>query len=166
MSVEYIVESDVIIRAVDKPFPDRQFMGSFPTSEMAYAYVEKYLADTKDLHTYFTRQFLSSNTELEERIKQNKDKKNVCSEKELIYKELNNIFGESGVKKSIISNIFVFINNLVYLKISQQYRGNCNLEFWNIFYKIHASLLNRSNNSVCFSFFNGDIFITKSKRRF
>lgn len=70
MPVEYIVESDVIIRAVDKPFPDRQFMGSFSTSEMAYAYVEKYLADTKDLHTYFTRQFLSSNTELEERIKE------------------------------------------------------------------------------------------------
>jgi len=72
MPVEYIVESDVIIRAVDKPFPDRQFMGCFPTAEMAYAYVEKYLADTKDLHTYFTRQFLSLNTELEERIKESR----------------------------------------------------------------------------------------------
>jgi hypothetical protein len=72
MPIEYIVESDVIIRAVDKPFPDRQFMGCFPTAEMAYAYVEKYLSDTKDLHTYFTRQFLSSNTELEERIKESR----------------------------------------------------------------------------------------------
>lgn len=69
MPVEYIVESDVIIRAVDKPFPERQFMGSFPTAEMAYTYVEKYLVDTKDLHTYFTRQYLSPKTELDERIK-------------------------------------------------------------------------------------------------
>ncbi len=66
---EYIVESDVIIRAVDKPFPERQFMGSFPTAEMAYLYVEKYLTDTKDLHTYFTRQYLCPKTEYEERIR-------------------------------------------------------------------------------------------------
>lgn len=65
---EYIVESDVIIRAVDKPFPERQFMASFPTLEMAYNYVEKYLTDTKDLHTYFSRQFLCKNDELEERV--------------------------------------------------------------------------------------------------
>lgn len=72
MAVEYIVESDVIIRAVDKPFPERQFMGSFPTSEMAYIYVEKYLTDTRDLHTYFTRQYVCPKSELEERIKESR----------------------------------------------------------------------------------------------
>ncbi len=72
MPIEYIVESDVIIRAVDKPFPDRQFMGCFPTSEMAYTYVEKYLTDTRDLHTYFTRQFVCPKDELEDRIKENR----------------------------------------------------------------------------------------------
>ena len=68
MSSEYIVESDIIIRAVDKPFPERQFMGSFPSAEMAYAYIEKYLTDTKDLHTYFTRQYICTKDEYEERI--------------------------------------------------------------------------------------------------
>jgi hypothetical protein len=68
MLSEYIVESDIIIRAVDKPFPEKQFMGSFSTSEMAYAYIEKYLTDTKDLHTYFTRQYICSKDEYEERI--------------------------------------------------------------------------------------------------
>jgi len=61
----YIVESDVIIRAVDKPFPNRVVMGVFPTADMAYQFIEKYLADTKDLHTYFTRQNLCSKEEYE-----------------------------------------------------------------------------------------------------
>jgi len=61
----YIVESDVIIRAVDKPFPNRVVMGAFPTADMAYQFIEKYLADTKDLHTYFTRQNLCSKEEYE-----------------------------------------------------------------------------------------------------
>ena len=65
---EFIVESDVIIRAVDKPFPDRQFIASFPTAEMAYLYIQKSLKDTKDLHTYFSRQFLCNRDELNERI--------------------------------------------------------------------------------------------------
>lgn len=61
----YIVESDVIIRAVDKPFPNRVVMGVFPTADMAYQFIEKYLADTKDLHTYFARQNLCSKEEYE-----------------------------------------------------------------------------------------------------
>ena len=65
---EFIVESDVIIRAVDKPFPDRQFMGKFPSAEMAYDYIEKYLTDTKDLHTYFTRQYLCPKDDYQQRI--------------------------------------------------------------------------------------------------
>lgn len=58
--MSYVVESDVIIRAVDKPFPDRVILGVFPTAEQAYHFVEKYLADTKELHTYFTRQHMCS----------------------------------------------------------------------------------------------------------
>jgi hypothetical protein len=67
---QFIVESDVIIRAVDKPFPQRQLMGVFPTSEQAYQYVEKYLSDTKELHTYFVRQFICEKDEFPEFMKQ------------------------------------------------------------------------------------------------
>ncbi len=65
---EYIVESDVIIRAVDKPFPERQAIASFQSIEMAFMYIEKSLKDTKDLHTYFCRQFICRRDELMERI--------------------------------------------------------------------------------------------------
>jgi hypothetical protein len=61
----YIVESEVIIRAVDRPFPNRIVLGVFSTSEHAYHFIEKYLADTKELHTYFTRQNLCSKEEYE-----------------------------------------------------------------------------------------------------
>ena len=63
--MSYVVESDVIIRAVDKPFSNRVLLGVFPTADMAYQFVEKYLADTKELHTYFTRQTLCSPDEYE-----------------------------------------------------------------------------------------------------
>ncbi len=64
----YIVESEVIIRTVDKPFPNRVILGAFATSEQAYHFIEKYLADTKELHTYFTRQNLCSKEEYESLI--------------------------------------------------------------------------------------------------
>jgi len=72
--MDFVVESEVIIRAVDKPFNERQSMGSFATSELAYQFVEKYLQDTKDLHTYFTRQYIcprtvDNKTEYEDRIR-------------------------------------------------------------------------------------------------
>ena len=66
--MDYVVESEVIIRAVDKPFNERQIMSSFSTSELAYQFVEKYLQDTKDLHTYFTRQYLCPKSEYNDRI--------------------------------------------------------------------------------------------------
>lgn len=67
--MNFIVESEVIIRAVDKPFNERQIMGSFPTGEIAYQFIEKYLQDTKDLHTYFSRTYLCPKEEYEERIR-------------------------------------------------------------------------------------------------
>jgi hypothetical protein len=67
--MEFIVESEVIIRAVDKPFNERQILGSFQTSELAYHFIEKYIQDTKDLHTYFSRHYLCPKEEYEERIR-------------------------------------------------------------------------------------------------
>lgn len=68
--MDFIVESDVIIRAVDKPFNERQILGSFPTGELAYLFIEKYLQDSKDLHTYFSRTYLCPKDEYEERIRE------------------------------------------------------------------------------------------------
>ena len=65
----FIVESDVIIRAVDKPFHQRQVLGVFPTSELAYQFIEKYLGDTKELHTYFTRQYICPKEDYAEHLK-------------------------------------------------------------------------------------------------
>jgi hypothetical protein len=66
--MDYIVESEVIIRAVDKPFGDRLQLGVFPSSDLAYQFIEKYLGDTKELHTYFSRQHICPRDELEDRI--------------------------------------------------------------------------------------------------
>jgi len=66
--MEFIVESDIIIRTVDKPFNERQILGSFNTSEQAYQYIEKYLQDSKELHTYFSRTYLCPKEEYEDRI--------------------------------------------------------------------------------------------------
>lgn len=68
--MDFIVESDIIIRAVDKPFNERQILGSFPTGELAYIFIEKYLQDSKDLHTYFSRTYLCPKDEYEERIRE------------------------------------------------------------------------------------------------
>ena len=68
MNTEYIVESDITIRAVDKPFAQRQPMGVFFHLEDAYRFIEKYIGDTKALHTYFSRSFLCAKVELEDRV--------------------------------------------------------------------------------------------------
>ena len=68
--MDFIVESEVIIRAVDKPFNERQQLGAFPTADVAYHFIEKYLMDSKDLHTYFSRQYLCPREEYEDRIRE------------------------------------------------------------------------------------------------
>lgn len=68
--MDFIVESEVIIRAVDKPFNERQVLGSFPTGELAYQFIEKYLQDSKDLHTYFSRTYLCPKEDYEELIRE------------------------------------------------------------------------------------------------
>lgn len=72
MNTEYIVESDITIRAVDKPFAQRQPMGVFFSVEEAYRFIEKYLSDTKALHTYFSRNYLCAKEDVEDRIQQGK----------------------------------------------------------------------------------------------
>jgi len=64
----YIVESDFIIRAVDKPIHQRNILGQFTSADIAYQFIEKYLGDTKELHTYFTRQMLCSKEDYSEYI--------------------------------------------------------------------------------------------------
>ena len=58
--------------------------------------------------------------EFEETIKELESKKSIsvenqttCKEKELYYKELNKVFGEDGVKKTIISGIIKPINHFI-----------------------------------------------------
>ena len=45
-------------------------MGVFPTADYAYQFIEKYLADTKELHTYFSRQTLCPKEQLEDYVAQ------------------------------------------------------------------------------------------------
>jgi len=66
---EFAVESEVIIRAVDKPFNERQQMGKFQSIDEAYTFIGKYLSDTRELHTYFSRSILCSREDLDDRIK-------------------------------------------------------------------------------------------------
>jgi predicted adenine nucleotide alpha hydrolase (AANH) superfamily ATPase len=72
MNIEYAVESDIIIRAVDKPFPQRQRLATFHSADAAYQFIEKYLEDTRTLHTYFARTNICGKEEYMEHIEQNK----------------------------------------------------------------------------------------------
>lgn len=72
MDMKYVVESDITIRAVDKPIPERQILGIFHSVDMAYHFIEKYLEDTKMLHTYFSRRYICPRDELEENIQTGK----------------------------------------------------------------------------------------------
>ena len=60
MTEQFVVESEIIIRAVDKPFHERQVLGVFATADVAYQFIEKFVADSKDLHTYFSRSIICS----------------------------------------------------------------------------------------------------------
>jgi hypothetical protein len=72
MPTEYIVESDITIRAVDKPFPEKQLVATFDNLEMAYTFVKKNLEDTKSLHNYFCRFTLIPYDEVQGRVKENR----------------------------------------------------------------------------------------------
>lgn len=59
------------------------------------------------------QEFENTITELNEKKVVSFENVAVCKEKELYYKELNRIFGEDGVKKSIISGIIKPINHFI-----------------------------------------------------
>jgi DNA repair exonuclease SbcCD ATPase subunit len=59
------------------------------------------------------QEFQNTIEELEEKKIVSKDNITVCKEKDLYYKEMNRIFGEDGVKKSIISGIIKPINHFI-----------------------------------------------------
>ena len=59
------------------------------------------------------QEFQSTITELEEKKTVSSDNVTICKEKELYYKEMNRIFGEDGVKKSIIAGIIKPINHFI-----------------------------------------------------
>jgi DNA repair exonuclease SbcCD ATPase subunit len=59
------------------------------------------------------QEFQDTIEELQEKKVVSTDNITVCKEKELYYKELNRIFGEDGVKKSIISGIIKPINHFI-----------------------------------------------------
>ena len=59
------------------------------------------------------QEFQSTIDDLEDKKKVSSSSSTVCKEKELYYKELNRIFGEDGVKKSIISGIIKPINHFI-----------------------------------------------------
>ena len=64
-------------------------------------------------------EFEKSIEELEEKKSFSKDHVTVCKDKELFYKELNRIFGEDGVKKSIIAGIIKPINHFIHENITK-----------------------------------------------
>ncbi len=59
------------------------------------------------------QEFKNTIDELEEKKSVSNDNISICKEKELYYKELNRIFGEDGVKKSIIAGIIKPINHFI-----------------------------------------------------
>jgi hypothetical protein len=72
MSLKYIVESECVVRAVDKPFNERQKVAVFNSADSAYQFIEKYLEDTKTLHVYFARSQICSKDEYEDNIENDK----------------------------------------------------------------------------------------------
>ena len=59
------------------------------------------------------QEFQDTIDELEEKKVVSSDNITICKEKDLYYKEMNRIFGEDGVKKSIISGIIKPINHFI-----------------------------------------------------
>jgi len=64
-------------------------------------------------------EFEKSISELEDKKSLSKDNAAVSKDKELFYKELNRIFGEDGVKKSIIAGIIKPLNHFIGENISK-----------------------------------------------
>ena len=82
--------------------------------------------DSSDTSSIDISEFQKSIEELSEKRAFSKDNMDVCKEKELYYKELNRVFGEEGVKKSIISGIIKPIN--IFIRENILKMGNLNFD--------------------------------------
>jgi DNA repair exonuclease SbcCD ATPase subunit len=65
------------------------------------------------------QEFQKTILDLEDKKERSNENITICKEKDLYYKELNKIFGEDGVKKSIISGIIKPINHFIADNISK-----------------------------------------------
>ena len=62
---KFVVESDIDVRTFDRPYHQRQVIAEFSCATDTYEFIEKYIADTKELYTYFCRHTLCSRDEFE-----------------------------------------------------------------------------------------------------
>jgi DNA repair exonuclease SbcCD ATPase subunit len=65
------------------------------------------------------QEFQNTISDLEEKKSVSNESQTICKEKEMYYKELNRVFSEDGVKKSIISGIIKPINHFISENIKQ-----------------------------------------------
>lgn len=81
------------------------------------------LKSKKDSQSYETmdsiQEFKNTIKNLDGKKNENLDVKNLCKEKELFYKELNDVLSEDGVKKTIIKGIVKPINHFIKENISK-----------------------------------------------
>jgi len=77
--------------------------------------------DSEDGSTIDVSEFSKSIDELEDKKSISKNNMDICKEKDLYYKELNRVFGEDGVKKSIIAGIIKPINVFIKENISKMH---------------------------------------------
>lgn len=69
--------------------------------------------DKESISSDNTKEFQNTIDELKDKKTISFENINICKDKELYYKDLNRIFGEDGVKKSIISGIIKPINHFI-----------------------------------------------------
>ena len=65
---KFVIESDIDVRTFDRPYHERQVIGEYISIAETYAFIEKYIADTKDVYTHFCRYSLCSKDEFESLI--------------------------------------------------------------------------------------------------
>ena len=98
-----------ISEKTNKSFNDLNYLLKTQKSKIE----ELNIKNNKNNESINLKEFEESILELKEKKSSSKDKISVCKEKELYYKELNNVLSEDGVKKSIISGIIKPINKFI-----------------------------------------------------
>ena len=65
---KFIVESDIVVHTLARPFHSHQTVVELPSLEEAYDNIKKYIADTKEIFTAFARHTICSREELEQLV--------------------------------------------------------------------------------------------------